>query len=79
MSTNNTNKQPTHRAYAVSKHGERAIWRLIGAAWAHGDGEGFTLKLDLVPAFNSAADIVIRKPREEPGPTLQPSTVTEFA
>jgi hypothetical protein len=73
----NANKQPTHRAYAVSKHGERSIWRHIGAAWAHGDGEGFTLKLDLMPV--NGADIVIRKPREEPGPALQPSTVAEFA
>jgi hypothetical protein len=61
--SNNTNKQPTHRAYAVTKNGERSFWRAIGAAWAHGDGEGFTLKLDYLPLNN--ADIVIRKPRDK--------------
>jgi hypothetical protein len=34
---------------------------LIGAAWAHGDGKGFNLKLEYLPLNN--AEIVIRTPK----------------
>ena len=64
MSTTNT-KQPTHRAYAVTKRGEKSYWREIGAVWAHGDNEGFSLKLDYLPLND--AEIVIRKPRADAG------------
>jgi len=56
-------KQPTHRAYAVTKRGDKSYWREIGAVWTHPDGEGFNLKLDLLPL--NGADIVIRKPKAE--------------
>nr|WP_036279939.1 hypothetical protein [Methylocystis sp. ATCC 49242] len=59
--SNNQSKRPTHRAYAVTKRGDKSFWREIGAAWAHPDGEGFSLKLDLVPL--NGAEIVIRKPK----------------
>jgi len=58
-----TKNQPTHRAYAVTKRGDKSYWREIGAAWAHGDGEGFSLKLDYLPL--NGAEIVIRKPKAE--------------
>jgi hypothetical protein len=58
-----TNKRPSHRVYAVTKNGERNFWQPIGAAWAHGDGEGFNLKLDYLPL--NGAEIVIRKPKAE--------------
>lgn len=59
--SNSQSKQPTHRVYAVTKRGEQSYWREIGAAWAHGDGEGFNVKLDYLPL--NGAEIVIRKPR----------------
>src|SRR5208337_111841 len=55
-----TKNQPTHRAYAVTKRAGKSYWREIGAAWAHGDGEGFGLVLDYLPL--NGAEIVIRKP-----------------
>jgi hypothetical protein len=58
-----SNNRPSHRVYAVSKNGERNFWQPIGAAWAHGDGEGFNLKLEYLPL--NAAEIVIRKPKAE--------------
>jgi hypothetical protein len=61
--TNKTSHRPTHRAYAVTKTGSKRFWREIGAAWAHGDGEGFTLKLEYLPL--NGAEIVIRKPLEK--------------
>ena len=57
----------SHRVYAVTKNGERNFWQPIGAAWAHGDGEGFNLKLDFLP-LDPEADIVIRKPKAEVDP-----------
>ncbi len=58
MSTKNL---PSHKAYVVRKSGDKSYWTEIGAAWPHGDGEGFNLKLELIPL--GAAEIVIRKPR----------------
>ena len=58
-----TKNQPTHRAYAVTKRGDKSYWREIGAAWAHGDGEGFSLKLDYLPL--NGAEIVIRTPKAQ--------------
>jgi hypothetical protein len=57
----NISKLPSHRVYAVTKNGEHNYWREIGAAWPHGDGEGFNLKLDYLPL--NGAEIVIRKPK----------------
>jgi hypothetical protein len=40
--------RPTHRVYAVRRISEdRSRWAEIGAAWAHKDGQGFSLKLNL--------------------------------
>jgi hypothetical protein len=55
-----TDNRPSHRAYAVTKNGERSFWQPIGAAWVHSDGWGFNLKLDYLPL--NGAEIVLRKP-----------------
>jgi hypothetical protein len=55
-----TDNRPSHRAYAVTKNGERCFWQPIGAAWVHSDGWGFNLKLDYLPL--NGAEIVLRKP-----------------
>jgi hypothetical protein len=62
---NTTAKQPSHKVYAVTKGNKRNFWREIGAAWAHADGEGFNLKLDMLPL--NGAEIIIRKPKAEGG------------
>ena len=66
--SNKTPSLPTHRVYAVTKDGKQKFWRVIGAAWPHKDGEGFYLKLDLLPV-DKDAQIVIRKPRAEEAET----------
>jgi hypothetical protein len=55
--------RPSHRVYAVTKSDKQSYWRAIGAAWPHGDGEGFNVKLDYLPLND--AEIVIRKPKAE--------------
>ena len=50
---------PSHRIYAVTHDGKQSYWRTIGAAWAHGDGDGFNMKLDYLPL--NGAEIIVRK------------------
>jgi hypothetical protein len=61
--SNNQSKHPTHKVYAVTKGNKRSFWREIGAAWAHADGEGFSLKLDMLPL--NGAEILVRTPKAE--------------
>lgn len=62
-----TTNRPSHRVYAVTKSGERKFWKVIGAAWAHTAGEGFSLKLDYLPL--NGAEIVLRKPKADEADT----------
>ena len=52
-----TGKRPDFTAYFVPDR-ENASWVPIGAAWSHRDGEGFNLRLDLIP--NTAGRFVLR-------------------
>jgi len=49
--TETTSKRPTHRVYAVTKTegSDKGFWTTIGAAWAHQDGKGYSVKLDYLP------------------------------
>jgi hypothetical protein len=55
MSDDNTttkpaSKAPSHVAYQVrDREGQKGIWTRIGAAWAHADGKGFSVQLEVVP------------------------------
>jgi hypothetical protein len=42
-------KAPTHYAYQVRDNEKKGYWTRIGAAWAHKDGNGFSLQLDCMP------------------------------
>ena len=60
--TTETSNRPTHRVYAVKKiSDDKSRWTEIGAAWAHQDGKGFSVKLDYLPL--NGAEIVIREPK----------------
>lgn len=50
-STNNTaTKAPSHIAYQVrDREGKKGFFTRIGAAWPHGDGQGFNIQLEAVP------------------------------
>lgn len=57
-------KAPAYIAYHVADRGkEKSFWTRIGAAWAHEDGKGFSLNLDLVPI--DGGRIVLRVPSEK--------------
>ena len=43
-------KSPTHVAYHVrDRDGKKSFWTRIGSAWAHADGKGFNLQIEMVP------------------------------
>jgi hypothetical protein len=66
MSKRKTSNRPTHDAFHITGEGENAFWTKIGAAWDHEDGDGFTLKLELVPV-RSDGRIVLRKAKAKSG------------
>lgn len=55
---------PTHYVYHVSRKdsGEKGHWTRIGAAWAHQDGDGLSLRIEAMPM---SGELVIRTPRPE--------------
>ena len=47
---NRPSKAPSHIAYQVrDREGKKGFWTRIGSAWAHGDGKGFNIQLEVVP------------------------------
>ncbi|MFQ5444171.1 MAG: hypothetical protein ACE5EK_06090 [Nitrospinales bacterium] len=62
--TENQDKAPTHIVYHVVEYdnGNKANWTRAGAAWAHKDGEGFNVALNLFPVDGR---LVIRTRKED--------------
>jgi hypothetical protein len=52
---------PALIAWYVAERGEQRFWTRIGAAWNHLDGEGMTVRLDLMPP---GGEIVLRVPKQ---------------
>ena len=49
-SENPTSNKPSHIAYHVRDIADgKSFWTRIGSAWAHQDGKGFNLQLEVVP------------------------------
>ncbi|MBL9081576.1 MAG: hypothetical protein JNK76_07205 [Planctomycetales bacterium] len=43
-------KSPSHLAYHVrDRDGGKGFFTRVGAAWAHADGHGFNIQLDVAP------------------------------
>ena len=59
-----TAKGPAFIAYTVIDRGEDqdGIWRAVGAAWAHRNGEGLNVQLE---AFPVNGRLVLLPPREQ--------------
>ncbi|MGD9790587.1 MAG: hypothetical protein AB7Q00_12700 [Phycisphaerales bacterium] len=53
MSTNTTSKAPSHAVYHVRDIGQgenkKSFWTRVGSAWAHNDGQGFNVQVEMVP------------------------------
>jgi hypothetical protein len=58
-------KLPTHRAYFIKGEGDNARWLELGAVWAHSDGKGFDVVLEVVPVggFNGRLTLRAIKPK----------------
>lgn len=57
------NRSPAYIAWHVAGNEDKAFWTRIGAAWAHQDGNGLTVQLDLVPV--NGGRIVLRHPADD--------------
>jgi hypothetical protein len=57
----NGSKGPSYIAYQVRDRGEgeKGFFTRIGAAWAHGDGNGFNIQLESMPRDGR---VVLRTP-----------------
>ncbi len=56
-------KAPTHIAYHVRESkGDKGFWTRIGSAWAHADGAGFNIQVEIVPLDGR---ITLRVPSEK--------------
>ena len=63
-----TGNRPSHRVFAVTEprhEGGKSFWQDIGAAWAHGDGEGFNVVLNFLPLQGQNIVIRVNAPRED--------------
>jgi len=50
MTNTKQSKAPSHIAYSVREFGnDRSFWTRIGSAWAHNDGNGFSIQIEAVP------------------------------
>ena len=48
--TKSANRLPSHVAYQVrDREGKKSFWTRIGSAWAHADGKGFNIQIEVVP------------------------------
>ena len=62
--TNTTEKKsnrPTHTLFHVTGEGDDTNWTRIGAAWAHQDGKGFNLDVEMIPM--KLGRFVVREPK----------------
>lgn len=60
--TASASKKPALIAYHVRDvKGGESYWTRIGAAWAHDDGQGFNIQIDVVPLDGR---ITLRTPSE---------------
>ncbi len=64
--------KPTHYLYNVIDHvndvddEKRGIWTRIGAAWPHGDGKGYSVRLDIPMMVSRDTRLVLREREELP-------------
>ena len=49
MTQTEKSKTPAFGVYIVEGEGDKAFWTRIGAAWKHGDGEGYNIHLSALP------------------------------
>ncbi len=63
--TTTASKAPSHVAYQVrDREGQKGYWTRIGAAWAHQDGNGFNIQLEVVPLDGRITLRVATEPKE---------------
>jgi hypothetical protein len=65
QSNKNTGKKlPAFVAYYVPER-DGAPWVRLGAAWAHQDGKGFSLDLELMPTNGGRITLRVFEPKQD--------------
>ena len=58
-------KSPSHVAYHVrDREGKTSFWTRIGSAWAHADGKGFNVLLEVVPLDGRVTLRIASEPKD---------------
>ena len=59
-------RRPSHIAYWIKdRENQKGDWHPIGVAWAHADGKGFNLVLDLQPRDGRISLRVLEEKRSQ--------------
>lgn len=59
-------KGPDYFAYHVRSGDKgKTYWTRLGAAWAHKDGKGFSIDLEVMPVSGFNGRIVVRAPADD--------------
>ena len=61
--SNPKGKLPSHDLFHITGNGDDSQWTKIGAAWAHQDGKGFSLQIDLMPTQPNRFALRVTKPK----------------
>ena len=70
--TQANSNRPSFEAFYVKDNGEgKGIWIKVGALWAHRDGKGFNLNLEMLPAPRDGKYTLVIREVLEPTPTDQ--------
>ena len=60
-----TSKRPSHRVFAVREgKDDNKFWTEIGAAWAHGDGKGFSMVLNFMSMQGQNIVMRVNEPKD---------------
>lgn len=68
-------RKPFMLGYTVRPIGDgaKSVWVRIGAAWDHGDGQGFEVRMDAMPLDGRLVLRTVPEDHEEPGEHVAPS------
>jgi hypothetical protein len=63
--TEKKSNRPTHTLFHVTGEGDAQNWTRIGAAWAHQDGKGFNLDVEMIPMKPGRFVVREAKPKQK--------------
>jgi len=66
MTNDNKKRRPEFQVYHATKSANgKNYYASVGAVWTHSEGEGFTIRLDMIPVHSFDGNLVAFPPRED--------------